>query len=110
MYESSQQQLCIPMLAALTIHDSTASAPVDNVLQASGIGFLSGLYPPVGPTLGSQSLRNGTVVESPLNGFQLIPLQVVQSGAGSEDSAWLQGATNCANAQSKMPRIESFEP
>jgi hypothetical protein len=68
-------------------------------LQASGNGFLQGLYPPVGSTLGSQTLRNGTVVQSPLNGFQLIPLQVVQNGAGSEDAAWLQGATNCANAQ-----------
>jgi len=77
----------------------TASAPVDNVLQASGIGFLQGLYPPVGETLGSQTLRNGTVVQTPLNGFQLLPLQVVQNGANSENAAWLQGSTNCANAQ-----------
>ena len=77
----------------------TASAPVDTVLQNSALGFLQGLYPPVGQTLGSNTLRNGTVVQSPLNGYQLIPLQTVETGAGSENSAWLQGSTNCANAQ-----------
>jgi uncharacterized protein (UPF0303 family) len=51
--------------------------------------------------LGSQTLRNGTVVQTPLNGFQILPLQVVQNGANSENAAWLQGSTNCANAQSK---------
>ena len=77
----------------------TASAPVDTVLQNSAQGFLQGLYPPVGTQLGSNTLRNGTVVQSPLNGYQLIPLQTIQTGAGSEDAAWLQGSTNCANAQ-----------
>ena len=77
----------------------TASAPVDTVLQNSALGFLQGLYPPVGSQLGSNTLRNGTTVQSPLNGYQLIPLQTVQTGAGSEDAAWLQGSTNCANAQ-----------
>lgn len=77
----------------------SASAPVDTVLQSSAMGFLQGLYPPVGTTLGSSTLRNGTIVESPLNGYQLIPLEQVTTGANSENSAWLQGATNCANAQ-----------
>lgn len=77
----------------------TASAPVDTVLQNSALGFLQGLYPPVGQQLGSNTLRNGTVVQSPLNGYQLIPLQTVTNGANSENSAWLQGSTNCANAQ-----------
>lgn len=77
----------------------TASAPADAVLQNSAMGFLQGLYPPVGPTLGSTTLRNGTVVESPLSGYQLIPLEQVTTGTNSENSAWLQGATNCANAQ-----------
>ncbi|KAL8693093.1 MAG: hypothetical protein Q9218_002017 [Villophora microphyllina] len=76
----------------------TASAPLDTVLMNSAMGFLQGLYPPVGPTLASDKLRNGTVVQSPLNGYQLIPLQTVTSGTGSEDSAWLQGASNCAQA------------
>lgn len=76
----------------------TASAPSDVVLQNSAQGFLQGLYPPVGQQLGSNTLRNGTVIQSPLNGYQLIPLQAVQSGSNSENSAWLQGSTNCANA------------
>lgn len=77
----------------------TASAPTDNVLQNSAMGFLQGLYPPVGTQLGSNTLRNGTVVQSPLNGYQLIPLQSIETGANSENNAWLQGSTNCANAQ-----------
>jgi hypothetical protein len=76
-----------------------ASAPVDNVLQNSALGFLQGLYPPVGETLGSNTLANGTSVQTPLNGYQLIPLQTVATGANSENSAWLQGSTNCLNAQ-----------
>ena len=76
----------------------TASAPLDNVLMPSTQGFLQGLYPPVGPTLGSNQLRNGTIVQTPLNGYQLIPIQTVTGGTGSEDSAWLQGASNCALA------------
>ena len=75
-----------------------ASAPLDNVLFPSAMGFLQGLYPPVGSTLGSQKLRNGSTVETPLNGFQLIPVGTVASGTGSEDQAWLQGSSNCAKA------------
>ena len=74
-----------------------ASAPLDTVLMPSAQGFLQGLYPPAG-SLSSQTLRNGTSVESPLNGYQLIPIATVTSGTGSENSAWLQGSSNCANA------------
>jgi hypothetical protein len=77
----------------------TVSAPLDTVLQNSALGFTQALYPPVGPILGSNTLRNGTVVQSPLNGYQLIPIQLVSNGAGSEDSAWLEGAQGCANAE-----------
>ena len=76
-------------------------APVDDVLQNSAAGFLQGLYPPVGATLGSQKLANGTTVEAPLGGFQLIPVNAVQSAvssANSENSAWLQGSSGCNNA------------
>ncbi|KAE8444987.1 hypothetical protein EG329_013993 [Mollisiaceae sp. DMI_Dod_QoI] len=76
-------------------------APVDSVLQNSAAGFLQGLYPPVGATLGSQGLANGSTVEAPMNGFQLIPVNAVQSassGANSENSAWLQGQSGCNNA------------
>jgi hypothetical protein len=76
----------------------TASAPADTVLQNIALDFLQGLYPPVGETLGSNPLRNGTAMPTPLNGYQLIPLQSISAGANSENSAWLEGATNCANA------------
>ncbi|KAL8679962.1 MAG: hypothetical protein Q9186_003778 [Xanthomendoza sp. 1 TL-2023] len=76
----------------------TASAPLDTVLMNSAQAFLQGLYPPAGFRLGSDTLRNGEVVWSPLNGYQLIPVQTVTSGTGSEDSAWLQGSSNCAQA------------
>ena len=75
-----------------------ASAPLDNVLFPSAMGFLQALYPPVGPALGQQKLRNGTSVETPLNGFQLIPVGTVSTGTSSEDQAWLQGSSNCAKA------------
>lgn len=76
------------------------SAPDDTVLQNSAMGFLQGLYPPVGETLGSETLRNGTVVSSPLNGYQLIPIDDITSGSGSEDNGWLQSASGCALATS----------
>ena len=76
----------------------TASSASDTVLQNSAAGFLQGLYPSVGETLGSATLHNGTVVDTPLNGFQLIPISIV-SGTGSESSAWLEGSTGCANAE-----------
>lgn len=76
-------------------------APVDVVLQSSAQGFLQGLYPPVGSTLGTQTLANGTKVQAPLNGYQLIPINAVTAvsgGTNSENTAWLQGASGCANA------------
>jgi hypothetical protein len=34
-----------------------------------------------------------------LNGYQLIPVNTISTGAGSEDSGWLQDASSCANAK-----------
>ena len=76
----------------------SASAPLDNVLMPSAQGFLQGLYPPVGGS-SQQKLANGTVVDAPLDGYQLIPVATAGTGTGSEDQAWLQGSTNCANAE-----------
>ncbi len=79
----------------------SVEAPVDVVLQNSAAGFLQGLYPPVGATLGTQALANGSSVAAPLNGFQLIPVNAVasaSSGANSENSGWLQGQSGCNNA------------
>ena len=74
------------------------SAPLDNVLFTSAQAFSQGLYPPVGEQVGTERLRNGTEIQPPLSGYQLIPVQTVTAGTGSEDSAWLQGAGNCLNA------------
>jgi hypothetical protein len=74
----------------------SVSSPVDNVLQNSAMGFLQGLYPPVQTV---SALANGSDVSAPLNGYQLIPVNTIATGAGSEDSGWLQEATNCANAK-----------
>ncbi len=76
-----------------------ASAPIDDVLQNSATGFLQALYPPVGSQLGSEALANGSTVESPMKGYQLIPLGLSESGTGSEDSTWLQGTSDCAKAE-----------
>ncbi|GAD92104.1 conserved hypothetical protein [Paecilomyces variotii No. 5] len=75
-----------------------ASAPDDDVLMNSATGFLQGLYPPVG-TAAKQTLRNGTTVEAPLNGYQLIPVAEVSTGSNSENSAWLQASSNCQKAE-----------
>lgn len=76
-------------------------APVDNVLQSSAMGWLQGLYPPVGTALSTQTLANGSSVSAPLNGYQLIPVNAVQSATTSsnaESITWLQGSSGCANA------------
>jgi hypothetical protein len=72
------------------------TAPVDNVLQNSAQGFLQGLYPPVQTV---QTLANGKSVQAPMDGYQLIPVNTVQTGAGSEDAGWLQDASSCQNAK-----------
>jgi len=63
----------------------------------SAQGFLQGLYPPIGTQ--SETLANGSTITAPMNGYQLIPITLVNSGTGSEDNAWLQDASGCANAQ-----------
>jgi hypothetical protein len=84
------------------------SAPVDNVLQNSAAGFLQGLYPPAG-TVSSETLRNGSTVESPMQGYQLVPVNIVSQGSGSEDNAWLQDASGCANAKASSNNYFSSE-
>lgn len=72
------------------------TAPVDNVLQNSAMGFLQALYPPVQTV---QTLSNGQNVQAPMDGYQLIPVNTIETGAGSEDAGWLQDASSCANAK-----------
>jgi hypothetical protein len=79
----------------------SVQAPVDIVLQAAAIAWLQGLYPPVGAAKGSQKLANGTTIEAPLNGYQLIPINgitAVATGSNLENTIWLQGSSGCANA------------
>ncbi|EER44436.1 conserved hypothetical protein [Histoplasma capsulatum var. duboisii H88] len=79
-------------------HQLLASAPEDEVLQKSAIGFLQAVYPPVG-NVATSTLRNGTVVEAPMNGYQLIAVEQVSTGGNSENVAWLQSATKCQKAK-----------
>ncbi|KAF2823914.1 phosphoglycerate mutase-like protein [Ophiobolus disseminans] len=72
------------------------TAPVDNVLQNSAMAFLQALYPPVQTV---QTLASGQKVQAPMDGYQLIPVNTIQTGAGSEDSGWLQDASSCQNAK-----------
>lgn len=81
----------------------SVEAPVDTVLQNSAQAFLQSLYPPVGTTLGTQTLANGTKIQAPLNGYQLIPVNIVSSVAASsgvdpENTQWLQGISGCPAA------------
>jgi hypothetical protein len=73
------------------------TAPVDNVLQNSAMGFLQSLYPPVGQNI--QTLADGDKIQAPMNGYQLIPVNTVESGTGSEDNGWLQDSSGCYNAK-----------
>ena len=75
--------------------------PTDTVLQNSAMGFLQGLYPPVGAILGSEIIANGSAIQSPLDGYQLIPVNVLASASTSSqpgDAIWLEGTTGCENA------------
>lgn len=75
-------------------------APVDDVLQNSAMAFLQSLYPPTG--MRHQKLANGTQVKAPMNGYQLIPVNIVSSAMKSdvdpENVAWLQGISGCPAA------------
>lgn len=75
----------------------SATAPAENVLQNSAFGFLQGVYPPVGK-VASQTLGNGSSVEAPLGGYQLILLSESTTSKNAEDSTWLQGSSGCQQA------------
>ncbi|KAF1995100.1 phosphoglycerate mutase-like protein [Amniculicola lignicola CBS 123094] len=78
------------------LNQIAVTSPTDNVLQISAMAFLQGLYPPVGQTI--QVLANGDKVQAPMDGYQLIPVNTVEAGSGSEDNGWLQAATGCYKA------------
>lgn len=103
-YVSPDSPLQIAGISEPTVNTKQiiASTPSDEVLQNSATGFLQGVYPPVGNTA-NETPRNSTTAQTPLNGYQLIPLSIVTSGTNSEDSMWLQKASGCdgATASSK---------
>ena len=102
-YIDSNATLPIYGISTDLVQDSQLSVqtPVDTVLQNSAQGFLQGLYPPVGSTLGSESLANGSTIQSPLGGYQLIPVSVLATASPVSqpgDAQWLEGTTGCENA------------
>jgi len=90
----------LPGIAANTVKLSqiSVSSPSDNVLQNSATGFLQGLYPPVNAPADQQTLADGTVVTAPMNGYQLIPVDITSTNTASESTGWLQSTTGCLNA------------
>jgi hypothetical protein len=58
----------------------SVSAPEDVVLQNSAMGFLQGLYPPVGEELGTSELANGTEITAPLDGYCQLERVLFQQG------------------------------
>lgn len=85
----------IAVLSQLAITSS-----VDDVLHNSAVTFLQGLYPPTDAA--TEMLANGTEVESPLDGYQYIPVNAVEDAATSEkaeSNSWLQGDSGCGNAE-----------
>ncbi|KAJ5148466.1 Histidine phosphatase superfamily clade-2 [Penicillium atrosanguineum] len=83
--------------AIVNAEQITASAPADAVLQNSATGFLQGVYPPAAKAA-SQTLGNGTSVQAPLGGYQIIQVQGTDTSQDSENSAWLQGSSDCSKA------------
>ncbi|OQE23628.1 hypothetical protein PENSTE_c008G00974 [Penicillium steckii] len=74
----------------------SAAAPDDGVLQNSATGFLQGVYPPTSQAV--NHLANGSTVEAPLDGYQIITLSATDQNADSESSTWLQGSSGCTKA------------
>ena len=85
------------------------SAPEDDVLQHSAMGFAQGLYPPVGGAQTATSLANGSEVTAPLNGYQLVSVADVDQGTDSENNAWLQSATGCSRAAISSDQYHTSE-
>ncbi|OIW28558.1 histidine acid phosphatase [Coniochaeta ligniaria NRRL 30616] len=85
----------VPKLSQISV-----TAPIDNVLQNSAQVFLQGLYPPAG-SASAETLANGTKVQSPLGGYQYIPVNAVStasSNTNSESNEWLQAGSGCGQA------------
>lgn len=99
-YIASDAALRISGIEADVVKQSqiAISAPEDDVLQHSAMGFVQGLYPPVGDRIATVTLGNGSEVTAPLDGYQLVSITDVDQGTDSENNAWLQSATGCNQA------------
>lgn len=95
-YISSDSSLQIEGISEYIVkaEQINASSPLDAVLQNSATAFLQGVYPPVG-NKASQTLANDTTVEAPLNGYQLVQVEVTDTNQNSESNTWLQGSSDC---------------
>ncbi|KAI9652415.1 MAG: hypothetical protein M1831_006824 [Alyxoria varia] len=95
------------------LEEFTISAPEgDEVLEASAGYFARGLYPPFEGNGSGETLRNGSNVDAPDAGSQIVPVRSSSSSpaAGSssssgesskdkENTAWLQSASSCDAAK-----------
>lgn len=99
-YLSNSSALQIHGISSDVVKQSqiAASSPYDDVLQPSTMGFLQGLYPGLGTPADVSTLRNGTQITPPLNGYQFIPINTVSTGTSSENTAWLESTSTCYNA------------
>lgn len=96
--DSSQSQIHGINPDLVTPGQLTALAPADEVLQNSATAFFQTLYPPAGG-IATTKLRNGTEIEAPMNGYQLVAISQTNAGGNSENLAWLQSASKCHNAK-----------
>ncbi|KAF2012706.1 phosphoglycerate mutase-like protein [Aaosphaeria arxii CBS 175.79] len=96
-YLSGPQKISGVSEDVVKLSQIAVTASVNDVLQNSAMGFTQGLYPPVGQEV--QTLANGNNVQAPLNGYQLIPVNTISSGASPEAATWLQGDSDCSNAK-----------
>ncbi|KAH7303440.1 histidine acid phosphatase [Stachybotrys elegans] len=73
-----------------------ASSPNQGILSNTATAFLQGLYPPLSDLnqdLAIQPLNNGTDSEAPLNGYQYILLNGMDTD--SPDTIWIKGDDAC---------------
>ena len=96
-YVDSSSKLRIAGLSSdeVVLSQLSVVSAEDAVLHNSADTFLQGFYPPTGI---AYTLRNGSKVTAPLDGYQYIPIDAVATAATSskaEDNGWLQGSSGC---------------
>ncbi|CDK28847.1 unnamed protein product [Kuraishia capsulata CBS 1993] len=95
--------------------DTYAQAPASTVIMYSMISFMQGLYPPTQAWQTDAALAdkmdeemsNGTVVESPFNGYQYVFMDIQQDD--SEDYIWINGDDSCPNSDNAIAGFNKTE-